>query len=621
MSNPFIGSREWLSDLLIRKCNISSPHPYQLDHGLDLIAKKEVFLVVAPGMGKTTLLHAPLLAAQACGEKGIAIIVVPTKLLAIQQAAVACSRGLRALAIDQDTVREAYHTKRRDLFAELATGDDIRIGIMSPQMLQSEEMQKMLGLPKVKALIRWFFIDEVHLLCELSGDWHTAYQAVKYMRVHLLPSTIWAAIAGTATPDHARAIALDLGFRPGLYVDARYSVDRTNLKFIPRFLEHSVSGYHFLDISFLIPRNMSTPADIPTTLIFCETFELGWRVMDFLDRLIPTHIPSRDRVIRLYNSLMSISYRHKFIADIHAGTTLRIGVCTDTCSGLDISNIRRVIVFGLSPSMESLKQKIHRAGRNGAPAEVYTFAPAWVRNIPLADVEGKQAKDDAERRAKLCPTMLQWYNATLDLCPRHADLLNGEKFEKPEGCCIFHSPEPQTSADARLVDMWKEHFEEQSRLVESLKPKVPPSDGTYLVLDKEMKTSLTRMLEQWRGRTWISIRDLTQDLPSEFFLLTHLLTRLVDNAHICSSIERLRAVIPEWDYLDQYASELFLFLTEILRDMDKIMRARMTASSDAPGVKDEGINETGLNADVGGDGVTNRRQVTAANPAARPIIG
>ncbi|KAH9933684.1 hypothetical protein B0H21DRAFT_835005 [Amylocystis lapponica] len=58
-----------------------------LDHGPGLITKKEVFLVVAPGTGKITLLHTLFLArfnVQAHSEKGITMVVVPTKLLAIQ---------------------------------------------------------------------------------------------------------------------------------------------------------------------------------------------------------------------------------------------------------------------------------------------------------------------------------------------------------------------------------------------------------------------------------------------------------------------------------------------------------------------------------------------------------
>ncbi len=82
--------RAWLEALINDKCGIATVRPFQLDHALDLINGRDVFLVIAPGMGKTTVLLAPLLAAQARKESGIAIIVVPTKLLGEQTVSISC---------------------------------------------------------------------------------------------------------------------------------------------------------------------------------------------------------------------------------------------------------------------------------------------------------------------------------------------------------------------------------------------------------------------------------------------------------------------------------------------------------------------------------------------------
>lgn len=81
--------------------------------------------------------------------------------------------------------------------------------------------------------------------------------------------------------------------------------------------------------------------------------------MQFLDRLIPPTIPDRHNVIRLYNSLMPIDYQKQFLSDIQEGSVLRIGIATDTCTyGLDIPNLRHVVLFDMCPSFENLKQKI-----------------------------------------------------------------------------------------------------------------------------------------------------------------------------------------------------------------------------------------------------------------------
>jgi len=94
-------------------------------------------------------------------------MIVPTKVLAEQQARVASSTGIRALAINEDTVREAQ-SQSRDLFAEILSGSDIRLAVMSPQMLRSTRMLKLLQSPSFLVLVRWFLVDEAHLVDDIS---------------------------------------------------------------------------------------------------------------------------------------------------------------------------------------------------------------------------------------------------------------------------------------------------------------------------------------------------------------------------------------------------------------------------------------------------------------------
>ena len=115
------------------------------------------------------------------------------------KATLAQNLGLYSLAINEDTVREANYAKK-DLIKDLRTTPGVRLGIMSPQMLSSTAMQEFIGDHKIKRLIRWFLIDEVHLYDEESGVWLVPYQALRHMRARLLSSTVWAAVTGTATP-------------------------------------------------------------------------------------------------------------------------------------------------------------------------------------------------------------------------------------------------------------------------------------------------------------------------------------------------------------------------------------------------------------------------------------
>ena len=82
--NTTLSSGE-LEELLKEACNISTARQFQLECGLDLVNKKDLFLVAAPGMGKTIVMAAPLIAAQKAESYGIALVVVPTKTLTEQQ--------------------------------------------------------------------------------------------------------------------------------------------------------------------------------------------------------------------------------------------------------------------------------------------------------------------------------------------------------------------------------------------------------------------------------------------------------------------------------------------------------------------------------------------------------
>ena len=83
--SPQSTSSSDIESILLRTCHVPSVRDFQLKHATDLVEGKDLFLVISPGMGKTLVIHAPLLVAHHRGETGIALIIVPTKLLAEQQ--------------------------------------------------------------------------------------------------------------------------------------------------------------------------------------------------------------------------------------------------------------------------------------------------------------------------------------------------------------------------------------------------------------------------------------------------------------------------------------------------------------------------------------------------------
>jgi hypothetical protein len=394
---------------------------------------------------------------------------------------------------------------------------------------------------------------------------------------------VWAAVTGTATISAALRIAAGLGFRSGQYVNARYTIDRPNVKIIPRFLEYPTSGFEFMDLSFIIPPDMIFARDIVLTLIFVKTIKSGYELMQFLDSLIPEWVPDRLKIIKLYNSLMPVDYRRKFIADINDGSILRVGIVTDTCTyGTDIPALARVVILHLGDSIndspESRKQQMGRPGRDGNPAVAIVYAPAWVRDVPEAQITTKQGLADLERRQQLPTVTQQFFNQTSDLCARGADLkYNGEEFVLRPGCCSLHDPEPE-SCDLAMVADWAQRFKQRDQL-NAPKMKTVRSDGTYAALDNVLKQSLARILVQWRARMYNTVRPTTSTGGGSIFLLPgRLLQRIVDRAHACTSLDRLWGIMHDWEHLPRLGADLFELLSEVLPGYAEILNARKEAS-------------------------------------------
>ncbi|KAK0474079.1 P-loop containing nucleoside triphosphate hydrolase protein [Armillaria novae-zelandiae] len=542
--NPSVNSPEWLEQILKEKCHVPSLQEFQLKHAIQLNDGQDLFLVVATGQGKTLVMYSPVIASQARAETGIAISIVPTKVLAEQHEYNAKKYGLHAIAITEDTLRDAeLEQPKRDLFSELANGNDVRF------------------LDTVK----WILVDEAHLVDPESAPevYATAYKVIHSLWTRLKSQTTWCAVTGTATPSCAPIMAEKLGFLQGHYKHATYSLDQPNIKYIPQFLQHPFSTETFLDLSFVIPYTTAQISDITKQLIFVSKIHQGYLLQQYLDSLIthvnirlPCPLPHSERIVMLYNSLMPINDRRQFIHDFDNNSTPRIGIVTDTITyGLDV-DVDNVIVLDLwvgdsSEPHEVLRQQIGHPGRRGQPATAITYAPSWVQDVPVTQHSG-------------------WYNHSKQRCPRVADLNHfGTAIPSPESCrCLHHQPLEGPDPDLDGVEQWKKHFKclEICGRAET----VHANRDSFPALSPSMKESLTRLLIVWRSQTALASTNWDTDeslgLTGDFLLPPFVVQHIVDHAHVCTSVERLQAVAKGWEHTAVYAEALFNYLLSVMKE-------------------------------------------------------
>ncbi|GJE97756.1 P-loop containing nucleoside triphosphate hydrolase protein [Phanerochaete sordida] len=563
-------SLDSLDDLLREKSGLPKLEKFKLVHALDLCLGKDLFLV-APGESKIHIIAAPALVAQAANQSAIGFVVVPVKPLMEDHAKTLRAFGLRAVAINDHNLRRAA-ADGRDLWDEVRSGDDVRLAVVTSSMMQDERVSGILRNMKTKSLVRWVFLDEVQLFNEsVACGYPPPYQGrrLEKLRTRLPSSTVFGAFAGSISVFEAHVIASDLGLCEGKYIDARYSLNPSHVKYVPRLMTHPTSGSKFYDLAWLIPFDLKSADAIPTTLIYCQMLEVGGDVMRFLDSLIPDHIPNRTNLIKLYSTTFSEGYRDSFQDDMKAGS-LRVGICTDTWTyGLDIPNVRQVVVFGEIESYSRIKHAISQAGRDGSPATAYVYMPPWARDVPPEEWKGKKAVEDAMRRESLPPVIRDWFNAaepsaTIRCCPRQVDLeFHGEPIILPtDNCCSYCHPDAEsTRADADTIFKHNAVLECDVLLTQPLSP----SEDPFPPLEPDVLASITRSLEDWRCTQWYKICSPDEDLPSVVLLPSHRLNKLAERAHICSSYEIFCWILEGWNYLDEQGEALYSFLRETVQ--------------------------------------------------------
>ncbi|KAJ6563534.1 hypothetical protein B0H10DRAFT_1966046 [Mycena sp. CBHHK59/15] len=187
----------------------------------------------------------------------------------------------------------------RDLFKELINGDDICMGVMTPKMVFEADMTALLRSDAFIDSVRWVSIDEAQLVRQ-EGVFQAGYKSLLFLHVLLKHFTMYVLATAIALPVAALSMVKSLGLHPGQYTNA--SIDHPNLKYIPRFFQHPTTTRQFLDTSFIVPIDMQKPANIIQTLVFRDVIYSRDEMEEFLNTLVPVHIPGREGLIKTYCS-------------------------------------------------------------------------------------------------------------------------------------------------------------------------------------------------------------------------------------------------------------------------------------------------------------------------------
>ena len=310
---------------------------------------KDTLGILPTGGGKSVCFQLPALM-----RDGLALVISPLIALMKDQVRNLQSRGIKALAIHTGMTRREVDTA-----LNTAAYGDIKFLYVSPERLNTQMFRSYLPLLDVNFIV----VDEAHCISQWGYDFRPDYLQIASLRESIDAPVI--ALTATATPEVAADIMDKLSFGEKNVIKSGF--ERDNLAY----------------------RCLQTPDRKGEILRCCNSLE-GSGIVYVRSRKLTEELASflRSSGIKAdcYHAGLSGKERSRRQDEWIRGN-VRVMVCTNAFGmGIDKSDVRFVLHYGMPDSVEAYFQEAGRAGRDGKPSLAQLF---W-------------CDDDCRRLRELC---------------------------------------------------------------------------------------------------------------------------------------------------------------------------------------------------------------------------
>ncbi len=299
----------------------------------NLLMGRDTLAVMPTGAGKSLCYQLPALL-----MKGITLVISPLISLMKNQVDVLIESGVPAVQVTSADDPVSYSEKLRGI-----EQGKYKILYIAPERLETEGFQQLLQRLPVSFLA----IDEAHCISTWGHDFRPSYRAIRQVIESLPHRPVIGAFTATATDRVKEDIQIQLNMKSPLVQTLSY--DRPNLYFSVKMPERK--------FDFLLDHLNQESSSI----VYCATRKIVDEVYDELKR--------RGLPVAKYHAGLPDAVRQGHQEDfLYDKKTIMVATIAFGM-GIDKSNVREVIHFNLSKSIENYYQEAGRAGRDGEPAD------------------------------------------------------------------------------------------------------------------------------------------------------------------------------------------------------------------------------------------------------------
>ncbi|XKL69155.1 hypothetical protein PGB90_006924 [Kerria lacca] len=418
------------------------PMQWKIIHSI-LENKRDNCVIMATGYGKSLCYQYP---AVFCD--GLSIVISP--LISLMQDQVF---SLNMSNISACFLGSAQLSKTKSM-------DDIisgkcRILYVTPEWCTSESGNEILNQIKGVRKVTLIAIDEAHCVSQWGHDFRNSYRHLSILR-KIFNTIPILALTATATSQVRIDICKSLQLNNPLITCT--SFDRPNLYFSVS-LKSGKTEDLFKDFQKILVRKELSYKFSGATIIYCQTKKKTEDVANILKE--------NGIMCAAYHAGLSLKRRKEIHEQFVKDELLVIVATVAFGMGIDKSDVRCVIHYGVPKEIESYYQEVGRAGRDGLPATCYIFysyADFATNNYFIENISNKKFQEHRKRMLKYLQKYLETRNCRRQLLLSYFDDSNTfiEKVPTPNCCdnCTkfiklgkqkFDQPELNLTEDVKLL--------------------------------------------------------------------------------------------------------------------------------------------------------------------------